>query len=97
MFGTIIVFIWSSMGRNNLLCFCQESYIVVFYLLFSMQCLAEIVAKFVNGKKDPDNENETKQMHAPDWLNERWRILRGAFQPIEGVHFYRFVLVMGPV
>ena len=28
-------------------------------------------------------------MHALDWLNERGRILRGAFQPIEGVHFYR--------
>ena len=27
-------------------------------------------------------------MHALDWLNERGRILRGAFQPIEGVHFY---------
>ena len=29
------------------------------------------------------------KMHALDWLNERGRILRGAFQPIEGVHFYR--------
>ena len=28
-------------------------------------------------------------MHALDWLNERGRILRGAIQPIEGVHFYR--------
>ena len=28
-------------------------------------------------------------MHALDWLNERGRILSGAFQPIEGVHFYR--------
>ena len=24
-----------------------------------------------------------------DWLKERGRILRGAIQPIEGVHFYR--------
>ena len=28
-------------------------------------------------------------MHALDWLNEPGRILRGAFQPIEGMHFYR--------
>ena len=28
-------------------------------------------------------------MHALDWLNKRVRILRGAIQPIEGVHFYR--------
>ena len=27
-------------------------------------------------------------MHALDWLDERGRILHGAFQPIEGVHFY---------
>ena len=29
-------------------------------------------------------------MHALDWLNEPGHILRGAFQPIEGAHFYRF-------
>ena len=27
-------------------------------------------------------------MHALDWLNELGRILHGAIQPIEGVHFY---------
>ena len=30
----------------------------------------------------------TIKMHALDWLNEHGRILRGAFQPIEGVYFY---------
>ena len=29
-------------------------------------------------------------MHTLGWLNERGRILRGAFQPIERVHFYRY-------
>ena len=29
------------------------------------------------------------KMHAPDRLNKRVRILRGAIQPIKGVHFYR--------
>ena len=33
---------------------------------------------------------KTIKMHALDWLNERGRILRRAFQPIEGVHFYRY-------
>ena len=28
-------------------------------------------------------------MHALDWLNKRGRILHGAIEPIEGVHFYR--------
>ena len=28
-------------------------------------------------------------MHALDWLIKHGRILRGAFQPIEGVHFSR--------
>ena len=28
-------------------------------------------------------------MHALDWLNELGRVLRGAIQPIAGVHFYR--------
>ena len=27
-------------------------------------------------------------MHVLNWLNERGCILRGAFQPIEGMHFY---------
>ena len=34
-------------------------------------------------------KTRTIKMHALDWLNERGRILCGAFQPIEGVHFYR--------
>lgn len=36
-------------------------------------------------------------MHAFDWLSKRGRILRGAIQAIEGVHFYGlvFVLLMG--
>ena len=29
-------------------------------------------------------------MQALDWLNKHRRVLRGAFQPIEGVHFYRY-------
>ena len=33
----------------------------------------------------------TIKMHALDWLNERGRNLRGAFQLIEGVYFYPYL------
>ena len=33
-------------------------------------------------------------MHALDWLTKRGRILRGAIQPIEGVHFIVLVFVL---
>ena len=34
-------------------------------------------------------ETRTIKMLSLDWLKERGRILRGAIQPIVGVHFYR--------
>ena len=40
-------------------------------------------------------KTRTIKMHAFDWLNKRGRVLRGAFQPIEGVHFIVLVIVTG--
>ena len=34
-------------------------------------------------------------MHTLDWLSKRGRILRGAIQPIKGVHFYRCLFRSG--
>ena len=49
--------------------------------------------KIESGEEHNSNQRglqtRTIKMHALDLLNKRGRILRGAIQPIEGVHFYR--------
>ena len=66
----------------------------------SLQCDSAFSGEVLPGHTGLDNENENqndKKMHALDWWNKRGRILRGAFQPIEGVHFCRSRFDLQPI